>query len=74
MKFIWEEKDIKAGVRVEHFSGTIYKVVSVDTDEAVNVGFSLLHEEQNRVGPTHPASKFVELFNTQMCEPLELPK
>lgn len=70
MKFVWEPLDISAGRQVEHFSGKVYTIVSVDGLEKANIGFALLAD--NRVTPTYSKEELVEMFNSQGCVPLSL--
>jgi hypothetical protein len=70
MKYTWEREDIRPGRQVEHFSGKVYTVVSVDSKDKTNTGYALLAD--NRVTPTYTVDELTELFNTQSCIPLSL--
>ena len=70
MKYIWEKEDIVAGLRLKHFSGTVYTIVTVDTHEQKDAGWALLNG--HRVTPTYTVEKMVEQFNGQGCVPLFL--
>jgi hypothetical protein len=70
MKYIWEAEDIKPGVKVKHFSGTIYTVVTVDTREVCDAGLACYREDQHQVSPMYTVEEIVEIFNTQGCVPI----
>jgi hypothetical protein len=77
MKYVWEENDIKPGVRLTQKVGTRYPVLKmwtiVELLEADKVGrkFALLDEIHHTVSVPYKASELVHNFNELPAVPNE---